>query len=195
MAVRGLASRMLLALTGVLGLFAVVMPTASADPGFIDGPPDKGLHTWCYHDVGSLQTVMDASMTRLRDQTVVDTAYHPSCTAHTDVRWVQGPTPYPDYIGWTECKVWNENYYCDRYRVTLYKGLMDQTPNPSAQYDITACHELGHSVGVSHYNSASVSPDYPTQSCMRNSYNATGATWERQYGSHHRTAHINPWFS
>lgn len=178
-----------------VGVLALTATSASADPDFDDGRPDKALHTWCYFDVGSLRSEMDAAMTRLRAETVVETAYYSTCGEHTDVRWVQGPTPFAGLGGWTECKLRYANGNCDRWRVTIYKAALDATPNPGLMYREVTCHELGHSLGVRHYASAATSPDNPNQSCMRNYGYSTGAPWEVRYGYHHKTVHINPWFS
>jgi len=191
----GRLAKTLFSVVTAVGVLAAVAPAARADPGFDDGPPDKALHTWCYYDVGSLRSEMDAAMTRLRAETVVETAYYSTCGVHTDVRWVQGPTPFAGYVGWTECKLRYDNGNCDRFRITLYKAAMDATPGPELMYHETSCHELGHTVGVRHYPTAVTSPDSPNQSCMRNYGYSTGAPWEVRYGHHHKTVHINPWFS
>ncbi|MCX6396842.1 MAG: hypothetical protein NTV23_10185 [Propionibacteriales bacterium] len=170
-----------------------ITPVAHADPDFSEGLPDGGIHTFCYYSVSSMQSTMDAAMTRLRQQTVVDTAYYNPCDVHTDVRWVQGPTDVPAY-GQTTCTLAWDNGRCDRYRVRLNKAVLDDAPHPSDQYRKTACHELGHSVGLSHYSGS----DYPgtdtTHSCMR-SGDVSGQDWNILYGAHHKgSSHISGTF-
>jgi len=195
---RGLFTRSWFALCGSLALLVgVVSPVpANADPVYIDGRPDTGDHIWCYYDVSTLRSYMDAAMTRLREQTVVNTAYHNPCLEHTDVRWVQGPTPFEGLSGYTECKVWWDanQTSCDRWRITMHKDTMDETPDPVATFRTAHCHELGHSLGVQHYVYLSQTGD-ASHSCMRNNFTPNGASYEILYGAHHKSSHINPWFS
>jgi len=176
----------------VFSIFGSVGPS-SADSTFVDGPPDKGLHTWCYLSGFTMQTQADASMTRLRAQTVVDTAYYNPCGASTDVRWRQGSLSGGAF-GMAECTVWWANGQCDRYQVTLNKTAINDTDYPTSQGHKTACHELGHTAGVSHYSGSSFPGNDTTHSCMR-SGTVTGQSWNTLYGNHHKVSHINPWFS
>lgn len=165
---------------------------ASADPVFIDGPPDKGKHTWCYLSGFTMKTQADASMTRLRSQTVVDTAFHNPCTASTDVRWREGAISGGAF-GMAECKLWTPKGRCDRYHATLNKAAINAASHPTSQGHKTACHELGHTAGVSHYSGSNRPGNDTSHSCMR-SGTVTGQGWNTKYGTHHKTAHINPWF-
>ncbi|MCX6395697.1 MAG: hypothetical protein NTV23_04375 [Propionibacteriales bacterium] len=75
----------------------------------------------------------------------------------------------------------------------MSKQVMDRTAHPIATYRQVSCHELGHSLGVSHY--LTLPGNDTVHSCMRNKFAPTGAAWETQYGTHHKSVHINPWFS
>lgn len=177
----------------ILGLALLVPPgTATADPTFVDGPPDKGKHSWCYLSGFTMQTQVDASTTRLHDQTVVETAYYNPCTATTDVRWRQGSISGGAF-GMAECRVWASNGRCDRYHATLNKAAIDATSYPTSQGHKTSCHELGHTAGVSHYSGSSQPGSDTAHSCMR-SGTVTGQSWNTKYGNHHKGSHINPWF-
>lgn len=171
-----------------------VVGSSSADSPQPDGPPDKGKHTWCYMSGFTVTATADAAMTWLRTQTAVDTAYYSTCTAKTDVRWSQGSLP--SAYGMAECKVRDANDYCDRYRITLDTATIDGSLHPDSQRRKTSCHELGHTVGVRHYSNS----DYPgsdtTHSCLRSGeVPAADKAWHTRYGAHHRTFHIDPWFS
>lgn len=60
--------------------------------------------------------------------------------------------------------------------------------------EATACHELGHTAGLSHYDSGEV-PGSPgdTDDCMINSVSDGTATF-RTYNAHHINDHINRFF-
>jgi len=175
--------------------------TAHADAAF-DPKPDKGAHTWCYDSnfPSAYKTAADAAMTRLRAQTVVTTAYHSPCGTQTDVRWKLS-TARDDY-GWVTCDKLNASGYCDRWILNMNKPNIKGSAHPVAQRSQTACHELGHTLGVRHYarSGNSFEQEFPgsdsTHSCMVwGEVPGTSGDWYITYGHHHKTKHINPWFS
>ncbi len=178
----------------IAALLVAFINPASADAPQSSGPPDKGKHTWCYVGGFTMSATADAAMTWLRTQTVVQTAYHSTCTATTDVRWSQGSVPgsYANAV----CKVRNSKGYCGRYRITLNKAVIDASAYPASQRRKTACHELGHTVGVQHYYGNAYPGSDTTHSCLRTSgVPAPNKSWHTRYGVHHRVVHINPWFN
>ena len=117
---------------------------AHADPVFFHGPPDVGDHSWCTGDNYSHPGVAASSATNLEGWTVVDTEPKDECGEHTDVRWTNGATA--GAYGTAECVLWWGNGRCDRYRITINNGVINDEPNPGAQRTKTSCHELGHYV-------------------------------------------------
>src|SRR5690606_29168097 len=134
------------------------------------------------------------AMASLQSQTAVTRVYHSSCRAGTDVRWTQGPIP--NAYGEARCVLRNANDYCDRYLLTLNDNIINQSEFPAAQRRKTACHEVGHTGGVRHYSNSDFPGNDTAHSCLRSgAVPAASQAWHTRYGAHHRTAHINPWFS
>lgn len=166
---------------------------AQGDTPQPDGPPDTGSHSWCYLSGFNQRTTADAAMTWLRDQTVVQTLYPGACDAHTDVRWGQGNLS--GAYGEARCRTRWDNGRCDTYNVTLDMGAINNAARPNEQLSKTACHELGHTVGVRHYFDNDLPGGDTAHSCLRSGEVQASWTNLRVYGHHHRTQHINPWFS
>ena len=81
-----------------------------------------------------------------------------------------------------------ENYdtYCDQYYVQIDLNYIIQSSEPDDEnIKKTMCHELGHSVGLSHGSTYG--------GCMVSGAVNGDVTW-RRYSSHHK-GHINGWFS
>ncbi len=90
----------------------------------------------------------------------------------------RGKAPCEDY----------DNGYCDQYYVTLDPAQINVGSNDDA--DKTVCHELGHTVGLTH---GSGGGDGGTDDCMISGERpSTNSQYER-YSSHHKE-HINAWF-
>lgn len=182
-----------LATSVIIGGLIAAQPVAQADTQQPGGPPDKGKHSWCYLSGFNQKTAADAAMTRLRNQTAVQTLYPGACRAHTDVRWRQGPLGSGTY-GRAECRT-RRNGKCDTYNVTLSMGVINNAPRPVEQRSKTSCHELGHTVGVRHYRGTNYPGNDTAHSCLRSGEVHASWTNIRKYGHHHRTQHINPYFS
>ena len=92
----------------------------------------------------------------------------------------RGKAPCEDY----------DNGYCDQYYVTLDPAQINVGSNDDADTDKTVCHELGHTVGLTH---GSGGGDGGTDDCMISGERpSTNSQYER-YSSHHKE-HINAWF-
>lgn len=88
------------------------------------------------------------------------------------------------------------NGTCDQFRIRLFKNEIDDSEFPASQLRKTACHELGHSLGVSHYFGSDVPGSDTQHSCMRSlDVPLPNLTWHTSYGPHHINSHINPSFS
>lgn len=180
----------------LVAIAAMSAPPATADADF-DPLPDRGDHTWCfdtdYFPNSIVQERIEWSMGTLESQTIVNAERHPYCTAQTDVRWQQRYIP-SGYYGLTNCLDLNSNNRCDQWRVRIDYGLMQDYANtPPGEARHTACHELGHTVGVRHYGQDGVpNPDPSGHSCMRSGDFGDGSTPYHTYGPHHISAHINP---
>ena len=168
--------------------------TATADSPQPDGPPDKGNHSWCYASKFKQQAVADAAMTWLRNQTVVDTIYYSSCNDAIDVKWTEKSVP--NAFGSAVCKYRTSLDRCDQYIVTLNMTTINASAHPASQRRKTACHELGHTVGVRHYSGDNRPGSDTTHSCLRSGPVPTpDRSWHKRFGNHHRVSHINPWFA
>lgn len=179
---------------------ALAMSLASAGPALADssqpgGPPDRGSHTYCYGAGFTWTGTADGAMGWLEEQTLVDTTFHSSCTTSTDVRWHL--EPIEGAFGMAFCFQRTDNQaYCDRYKLVLNSELIVDAAHPSSQRRKTACHELGHTVGVRHY----FEDDFPgadtSHSCLRSGPVPTAdQAWHTRFGPHHRLYHINPHFA
>jgi hypothetical protein len=123
--------------------------------------------------------------------------YPGACQAHTDVRWKEGNLGSTTF-GQATCVVtWATTGACDGYEITLNMGTINAAAQPVDQRSKSACHELGHTVGVRHYgNAGEPNPDGPTgaHSCMRSG--EVTSTWTNitLHGPHHKSSHINVTF-
>ncbi|MGC5012315.1 hypothetical protein ACLQ2R_16245 [Streptosporangium sp. DT93] len=192
---------------------------ASADlwPWVQGIPPDKTVHTYCYTtSVGSgLKSYIPGAMNYLADNTDVEGTYlespcdiqnsnGPGGDPATDAAWFQ--VWVDDAYGQVECKVRTASQpgWCDQWHVRINNETIDASADPHHQYIKTVCHELGHSVGLAHYNPTLNPPDVPgavgqPHDCQASgsvtSANLPGAagSWTWQYNQHHKD-HINAWF-
>lgn len=184
----------------VTAITTALAPPTWADPGFVDGPPDGGQHNWCLSASVSQALIapIQASMSYLDSASDVNgVPQHVPCRlsggSQTDVVW-KGSLLDPGDIGWTGCESWwSDLASCDRYGVYLDKNQIDYYAlYPANEYRHTACHELGHSAGLSHY----VNGDEPggVKDCMMSGVWDGGQSWTRTYDPHHITSHLNAYF-
>jgi predicted Zn-dependent protease len=112
-----------------------------------------------------------------------------------------------EVIGETQCTAVLANV-CDRFRSTVngpfirehYPDSMDNFQlYRDRQMRKTACHELGHTLGLFHYTTDddrynNGSTALYTDSCQRSGWTGlTGDAWTRTYEEHHIN-HIDGWF-
>ena len=188
------ATAALVMLTAQLGS----APSYADEWGYQDGDtgahPDENPHTFCFSStVGAdLQyNVREAEYNALRDDTDADVAFVSSCNwdgyQETDGVWrnvdLAGQT-----TGSTPCQSWENGVVqgqCDQYYINLDGPEIRVGEYDEIDETQTACHELGHAVGLTHGGddcTISTGPTPPTDPRYR------------RYGSHHRGDHINVWF-
>lgn len=180
---RGHAWRGMLLVLAIASLYTVT-ESAFADP-YAAGPPSSGWrpdnseHTYCWRANYTGANPRSGGNHGMRDaldaQTTMFDNRVPSCNSNTDAKFHKASLG-PGVDG---------SYLClSRSGTTCFSARLNfDTGNITSLQDWkqTACHEVGHSVGLTHHGPSG--PD-----CMGSS---AGQTWAlRHYGSH-RVAHIN----
>jgi hypothetical protein len=197
------------AMLATAAALAVAGP-ANADPFGLDTPttnvpgvgaiPDNFNHTYCFAGDGwtaAWRTVVDSRMQNLDTQTsYFDTFPLPTgCFATTDVWFDLSSTMSArgDY----RCRLWNNgvdgvpNSGDDRCEGATIRLNSDAAVLPDDhQRRKTACHEIGHSVGLAHrlWPRTDPRPNF-WNDCMETGAVEPGTQWER-YNDHH-IAHAN----
>lgn len=160
--------------------------TGTVDTGPI---PDGGTHRYCWgagfnsglHDNATF--AMQQSLDADTDATVE----HQACdytAPGTDVVWLDADLP-GSTRGQSVCFVFNTNGRCDRNHVTLDPAQLNLSADPQGNRTKTACHEVGHTVGLRHGPGGG---DGRFDDCM-----VSGESTLVRYSSHHR-GHINAYF-
>lgn len=175
-------------------------PDAQADPYPVDGGPDRGNHGFCFDPNHAMNAAVRnravATMSNVDAQTVVTTARQASCGTKSDVVFQQRPLPN-NWIGYAPCaRRVPGSSRCDSRHVRIYWGLINSIAvNPNLEARATLCHEVGHTLGLNHYESWVVNPDgiWSLQSCMTSELSVPGNVEYHRYGPHH-VAHINNYF-
>lgn len=136
-----------------------VVPVARADP-FAAGPPDSGpladsaLHNYCWgpgFDVALRDNADYAMQTSLDGATDMSDQFVATCDAvNTDVWWFDADLP--DGIrGEYKCVTWvTLNVKCNSSDVTLDPVQINIGNFDEEDTSKSACHEVGHSVGLTH---------------------------------------------
>lgn len=177
----------------ILIAIASMVGRAHADPWGTDtsetgAHPDSNPHTYCAGNSFSwwprVENIENNALGKPTDANVV---YNSSCdyssSTETDVVWyvaeLSGTTR-----GTTRCEDFDT--YCDQYYVKIdYNYIIESSDPDGENVSKTICHELGHTVGLSHgstYGGCMVSGE------------VSGDLSYRRYSSHH-VGHINAWFS
>lgn len=190
---RSISSKVAAAVTVAAAVLVAVAPQAMADPwgtGTTDtgATPDGGSHAYCTNELGAdsllpnINYVMTQALGAMTDATVVQHTLCDFLHPQTDVRWLEDDLTGAS--GFTICAAMNpDNNNCDRNDVTLDLASINVGSNDDDDQSQTACHELGHTVGLSH----------ATTDCMMSGEPPSSATTWRTFDAHHR-GHINAWF-
>ncbi|GAB3086857.1 hypothetical protein [Nocardioides zeae] len=187
-------------------LIASLLTTPSAQSSTahnFDWFPDTGAHSYCLGSTfvsnGWSPWAHDA-MANLEAQTIVDATFYSNCADPTiDARWVLFQRG--ELYGEWECEdnqstIVNGQWVCKSAYIKLNPSMILSAHTPGNQATKTSCHELGHGVGLAHYD-FTFDPEYPgATACLRRGEWATswGAGWN-QYAPHHVSGHIDPWFN
>jgi hypothetical protein len=204
-----LISAALAAIVSIPLLVVAVAIPAAADswPVNENFRPDRGSHTYCWSNSSlpteAVRNQMYYAMDYMNDNTKAKRAYHLHCdlsgSGQTDVVWARGGSA----IGTARCVVKWSNRRCDRYDVrvneTLIRDHYSNSTHRTRQYRKTACHELGHTLGLNHFTTnhdryGNGDTSYYHGSCQRSGWDGkVTSSWIRTWESHHRS-HINNWF-
>lgn len=165
----------------VFAALIVAVPAQADDFGLCNDNtgcrPDNFEHTFCWDSTYSspFYNAATYAMGNVDTQTSYwDTRMSP-CTSSTDVRFQQTNAPGSGTRGDYLCLAKNSAGDCERSRVRLNPDLLTDTTNRQK----TACHEVGHSGGLTHGDTFG--------DCMRNGY-VTGGY--QTYNAHH-IGHLN----
>lgn len=171
---------------------------AIADEDFADGIPDGGDHTWCVDSGFNHEWRAGQTMLLIDAQTAVKSKKI-SCGDKTDVTWRQEAVKISTgrAYGMAQCKKFT-NKKCDKYTITLDMETINAETRQTDQLKKTMCHELGHTLGLTHYRKSSYPGTDTKNSCLRSGsvdeISSTSKTWLTTYGKHHITKHINRYF-
>jgi len=166
---------MRIVLAGAL-LFVLATSIASGDP-YAEGPkesgwkPDNGLHVYCWgndFDGDAIRNGVDYAFNNLEDETSMTKNKIPDCQSTTDVIWHTSNDNSIDgsYI----CQNFAGASRCEQAVARINPANMGSQDDRKQ----TACHETGHSVGLTH----------AADDCL------SGNSSEQHYSSHHE-GHIN----
>lgn len=168
-----------LMLFGAFGVRAAADEWGSQDSN-TGAHPDSNPHGFCYDAsvTADLKSGIQEAEWDALNPTHATVTFDSSCqftgSGETDVVWFELELPGLD--GKAPCEDY-DNGRCDQYYAQI-----DDDVNGELDESQTACHELGHTVGLSH----------GSWDCMAGDPPNSQTKW-RRYGTHH-TDHINGWF-
>lgn len=192
--------QLLIVILGLLFLTVAAAAPAAADPWGVQSSstgahPDGSTHNWCWgsgFDLALRDNVIDSMNNALGGPTDAVVDYKSTCVlsglSETDVVWFDADLP-----GSTRGKAPCEDYdgsYCDQFYVTLDPAQINIGSNDEADTTKTTCHELGHTVGLTH---GAGGGDGTADDCMVSGERPSSATRYERYSTHHK-GHINAWF-
>lgn len=126
---------------------------------------DPAWHTIAHNAMGNL------------DAQTSYTVAHVGCTAATGVTWELAPN-MPGIVGYEWCWQWNLEDECTQASVHL-----DSADLTTASFRASAaCHELGHTLGLTHGSAG----------CMRNPVPTNSTTYSAHHVAHVQTSHDSP---
>lgn len=200
---RGIRYKHATIFVGVLlaSLCTTPMPSANADAwgsqsASTGAHPDGSSHNYCWGSGfdSALQDNVTSSFSNALDApTDATIGYSSTCTysgsTETDVVWLDADLP-GTLRGQAPCEDYDVSNHCDQYYVTLDPAEINVGSNDELDTTKTTCHELGHTVGLTH---GSGGGDGTTDDCMMSGERPSTALQYERYSSHHR-GHINGWF-
>lgn len=158
---------------------------SSADV-YIGGPPDSGTkadtfdHTYCWggsFGATALRNAATNAMNNLDTQTLYTDTFTSSCSSLTDVVWESSTTI--SARGDQTCLATNSVGECEQSRLRLNPNQLTDDINRRK----TACHELGHSVGLTHDPGCMVS----------GAVSVATETYTSHHVSHMNASNESPW--
>ena len=174
----------------ILATMAIAVPPALADNfGTNDsttGPfADDASHDYCWGPGfdAALKDNANNAMSNLDIQTVMTDLYQANCdVVGTDIWWFDADLP-PATRGLYHCVTWvTYGSICNSADVKLDPAEINIGSNDELDTTKSACHEVGHSVGMAHSGT--------DDDCMRSGEIPNTNVQYQQYNSHHR-GHIN----
>ncbi len=181
-----LAASLTLTLGTALAAAADPWGTNTQDTG---AHPDSDPHTYCYSSSAGADIRENISnmMWDAMDPTAVNVDYNSDCDlsgdTETDVVWRQGNLA--SATGSTYCEDFDTR--CDQFYSTLDLAAIDVGDYDETDQSQTACHELGHTGGLTHGGSST--------DCMINTGDTPPTDLQyRRYGDHHKS-HFTDWFN
>lgn len=160
--------------------------TGTSDTG---AHPDGSSHSFCYQPLNSsaVHNIENAEWNSLEDETDANVVFDSDCDytggTETDVSW-----DTVDLSGSLRGRAYCEDFdngNCDQFYAELDLDEISEGSNDDIDTTKTACHELGHTVGLTHHSAG--------HGCMiSGEIPGTDVDW-RRYVAHHK-GHINAWF-
>lgn len=170
----------------LLILFSTAVQLASADPfpdNYDESVADGSTHVYCYDGSVSVYSAPSYAMKNLGIQTDMVESYSSTCYSSTDVVWIEGDLA-GNLRGSRVCTDQSNPGICGANDVTLDIDELNEGSNDDADRKKTACHELGHTLGLGH--------DDPNTDCMLSGEVPNADVQYRKYRSHVIDSHIDP---
>lgn len=147
--------------TGITGLAALAaligFGTLNSSANTFGPPnyyfPDNSGHSFCYELLPNQNYIQaaDHARTHLNNATDMSTSLIGNCDFQTDV-WFYAYNSDPSTVwGTWECTALNGAGECETGNATLNRAALDGAGDQQKRK--TACHEIGHSVGLGHTTS------------------------------------------
>lgn len=163
-------------------VFADEFGTSDSDTGPF---ADSSIHTYCWGPGfdAALQDNANATMANLDAQTDMSDSPFATCNVTTtDIWWFDADLP-GTVRGQYKCVTWvTFDVVCDSADNTLDPAQINIGSDDELDTTKSACHETGHSVGLTHINGG--------DDCMLNGDIPNANAQYQRYNTHH-VSHIN----